>query len=304
MLANYEPIKYNSIITAVINSVDSQNTRRAYKRSISDFMTWYTSRGVEGLTKSTVQAYKTELRESGLEAGNINQRLTAIKKLAEEAADNGALDPTIAAGILRVKGIRREGKRLGRWLTKEQAQELLNSPDISTLKGIRDRAILAVLLGAGLRREEASILTFEHIQQREGRWVIVDLVGKRNKMRSIPMPSWCKAAIDAWIERAGITTGVVFRRIRGNRLAGEKMTAQAIYNLVAKYSNELGYGIAAHDLRRTFAKLSHKGGAAIEQIQLSLGHASIKTTEIYLGITQDMNDAPCDRLGLSLGGQK
>lgn len=57
-------------------------------------------------------------------------------------------------------------------------------------------------------------------------------------------------------------------------------------------------GLAAHDLRRTFAKLAHKGGAALDQIQLSLGHASLKTTEVYLGVEQDLTDAPCDRLGL------
>jgi site-specific recombinase XerD len=78
------------------------------------------------------------------------------------------------------------------------------------------------------------------------------------------------------------------------------MTPQAVRDVVKEHAERLGLGVAAHDLRRTFAKLAHKGGAGLEQIQLSLGHASIKTTERYLGIEQSLTDAPCDRLGLKL----
>lgn len=68
---------------------------------------------------------------------------------------------------------------------------------------------------------------------------------------------------------------------------------------VAMYGKKIGVPkLAPHDLRRTFAKLAHKGRAAMEQIQLSLGHASIVTTERYLGVRQDLQDAPCDRLGI------
>jgi integrase len=291
-----ETIIPTKIYQAVLNTVDSGETKRAYNRALTDFDTWRLFRG-RAFNRAVVQEYKAELMASGMGAVNISQRLTAIRKLAQEAADNGDLDQAIAGGIQRVKGIRREGKRLGNWLTKDQAQALINTPDITTLKGLRDRAILAVLIGCGLRREEASSLTCAHIQQREGRWVIVDLTGKRNKVRSVPMPCWTKAAIDAWTEAAGITDGYIFRAVRkGSFLAGESMTAQGIYNMVRGYLP----GIACHDLRRSFAKLAHKGGAALEQIQLSLGHASIKTTEVYLGVSQNLTDAPCDRLGLSL----
>ena len=129
--------------------------------------------------------------------------------------------------------------------------------------GKRNKAILAVLLSCGLRREEAASLTFEHIQQRENRWVIVDLVGKRHSMRSIPMPEWCKVTIDQWAEAAGIKSGCIFRRIRrGDHLASDCMTAQAIYDVVLEYAQKLGFNnLAPHDCRRTFAKLAHKGGS-------------------------------------------
>lgn len=86
------------------------------------------------------------------------------------------------------------GIRVGNWLSQRQAQTLLSTPNISTVSGLRDRAILAVLLGCGLRRSEVAALTFAHVQQRDGRWCIVDLVGKHGRVRTAPMPAWVKMA--------------------------------------------------------------------------------------------------------------
>jgi len=288
-------------IQTVLDSLDSPHSKRAYERHLREFIIWHRSTELQ-LCKATVQRYAAQLRESGLSAATINQRLCAIRKLAEEAADNGALDQQIANGIRAVKGIRQEGTRSGNWLVKQQAQQLINAPDVNTLKGLRDRAILALLLGCGLRRAEAASLTFDCIQQRDGRWVLTDIVGKRNKVRSVPMPNWTKQAIDEYASALELTDGIVFCSInKGGRIAGERMSEQAIYNLVMEYSVSAGVGrIAPHDLRRTFAKLAHKGGSGVDQIQLSLGHGSMQTTEKYLGVEQDLTDAPCDRLGLRL----
>ena len=129
----------------------------------------------------------------------------------------------------------------------------------------------------------------------------MDIVGKRNKVRSVPMPNWAKKAIDAWATAAGITQGLLFRAVnKAGLVCRNSMTQQAIRNLVVKYGEGLGYDIAPHDLRRTFAKLAYKGGSGLDQIQLSLGHGSIQTTEKYLGIEQDLSSAPCDHLGLRL----
>lgn len=121
-------------------------------------------------------------------------------------------------------------------------------------------------------------------------------------MRSVPMPSWSKQAIDQYATAATLSDGIVFRPInKGGRLTRDRMTEQAIYNVVVYYANQVSVGkIAPHDLRRTFAKLAHKGGSGLDQIQLSLGHGSIQTTERYLGVEQDLTDAPCDHLGLRL----
>jgi len=294
--SNIEPIT-----SLVLNSVTSAHTRRAYDRALTDFIVWHQQNGQGRLSKATVQAHVTALRAAGVSASSINQRLTAIRKLAREAADNGLIDQATAQAIGRAEGLRTEGKRLGNWLTLEQAQRLLTLPDVATVKGLRDRAILAVLLGCGLRREECAGLTVAHIQQREGRWVIVDLLGKRSKTRSVPMPAWCKAAIDAYTQVAGVNDGALFRSMRRwDKLAGEGMSAQAVFNVVSHYAGELGVDVRPHDLRRTFAKLAHKGKAPVEQIQLSLGHSSLQTTETYLGVQQDLHSAPCDALGLGL----
>jgi site-specific recombinase XerD len=187
-------------------------------------------------------------------------------------------------------------------LTKPLAEALLLEPDSRTRKGKRDRALLAVMLGCGLRREETAALTLAHIQQRDGRWVIVDLIGKGKRVRSVPMPSWAKAAIDVWVTAASLTDRALLRPVnKGDRVAGERMTAQAVFNTVKAYAAAIGLSdFAPHDLRRSYAKLAHKGHAPLEQIQISLGHASIQTTERYLGVEQDFTDAPCDHLGLKI----
>jgi len=290
-------------IEMVVDALASEHSRRAYRRALEDFFHWHRGAGRPRLDKSTVQRYTAMLRDAGMAASSVNQRLSAIRRLATEAEDTGLLDPQVANGIRAVKGARREGRRTGNWLTRDEAQQWLNAPDTRTRKGKRDRALLAVLIGCGLRRAEAAALSFEHVQQRDGRWVLVDLVGKRDKVRSVPMPGWAKAAIDAWSEASGVREGLVFRAVnKGDRVVGGGITAQAIYNTIIDYAEVLEKkGVAPHDLRRTFAKLAHKGGAPIDQIQLSLGHESIQTTEEYLGVEQDLTDAPCDRLGLRLG---
>jgi site-specific recombinase XerD len=290
------------IIDLVIDGLPSENSRRAYSRALEEFFYWNQEQERTELNKAVIQRYVKFLRVRKQSSAAINQKLSAIRKLATEAEDNALIDSHIANGIRAVKGMPFRGRRTGNWLSRDDAQRWLNAPDIKTHKGIRDRALLAVLIGCGLRRGEAALLSFRHLQQREGRWAIVDIVGKRDKMRTIPMPSWTKAAIDSCKTVAHLEEGFVFRRVnKGDNLTGESLTPQAIRDIVVGYAGQLKtQGIAPHDLRRTFAKLAHKGGSPIDQIQLSLGHDSIQTTEKYLGVEQDLTDAPCDHLGLRI----
>src|SRR5229473_1954020 len=209
----------------VLDSVSSPITRRVYNLGLDEFFEWYEREPRPGFTKATVSAWRVALEARGLGAVSINVRITAVRKLAVEAADNGLLAPELAAGITRIKGVRSKGARLGNWLSQRQAQALLNAPDTTTIKGLRDRAILAVLLGCGLRRSEVAALTFGHIQQRDGRWCIVDLVGKHCRVRTVPVPTWTKVAIDGWTSAVGLTGGAVFRAVsRRDTISGERMS--------------------------------------------------------------------------------
>jgi site-specific recombinase XerD len=139
------------------------------------------------------------------------------------------------------KGAKSKGVRVGNWLSVQQAQKLLNAPDVTTKKGLRDRAMLAVLLGCGLRRSEVAALTLKHIQQRDNRWCIVDLVGKHGRVRTIPVPTWVKVAIDAWTAAAGLTEGHVLRPVgRGDRVLGERMTEKVVWQLLQPYAEGRG----------------------------------------------------------------
>jgi len=171
--------------------------------------------------------------------------------------------------------------------------------DPNSVKGLRDCALLSLLVGSGLRRSELAGVNCEHVQQRDGRWLIADLVGKHGRIRTVPIPLWAHAAIARWQRAACMTEGPLFRRVsRHGRISSQAISPQAVFEIVRSYANTLAFAIGPHDLRRSFARLAHLGHAPLEQIQLSLGHASVLTTEIYLGVKQDLADAPCDHLGI------
>ena len=134
--------------------------------------------------------------------------------MAYEAADCGLLSADLAAGIRRVKGVKKLGVRLGNWLTAEQGITLWQAPDRERLKGKRDRALLSVLLACGLRRHEVAELAVDHLQQREGHWAIVNLSGKGGHVRTLPVPDWVYCELSTWMESAGIKGGRVFRRVK------------------------------------------------------------------------------------------
>jgi site-specific recombinase XerD len=128
-----------------------------------------------------------QLERLHLAPSTINQRLAAVRRLAYEASDAGLLSPELTAGIRRVKGVTQLRVRLGNWLTAEQSRALIDAPTAETLRGKRDRAILGVLLGCGLRRSELVHLKVEHMHQQEDHWAIVISWAKVGM--SIPVPS-------------------------------------------------------------------------------------------------------------------
>jgi site-specific recombinase XerC len=167
-----------------------------YNLGLDEFIEWYGQEPRSGFTKATVNAWRGALEARGLGSVSINVRITAVRKLAVDAADNGLLAPELPAGISRVKGAKSKGVRVGNWLSLRQA--LLNAPDTTTKKGLRDRAMLAILLGCGLRRSDVAVLILSHIQQRDNRWCIIDLIGKHGRVRTIPMPTMAGQCCFRW----------------------------------------------------------------------------------------------------------
>jgi integrase len=281
----------------VLNSVASEHSKRNYGKAVDDLFAFCASRP---LSRALLMEYRAAMLEKKLSASTVNVRLSAIRKLVGEAQKNGILDAEQAAKMTDVPNMRQQGTRLGNWLTRDQAKELLAVPERSTIKGKRDYCILALLVGCALRRKELSTLTLDDIQLREGRWVIVDLVGKGGRVRTVAIPVWVKNAINAWQTAAKIEDGRLLRPLsKSGRILGEELGDWAIWSVVEASAKNIGIEhFGAHDLRRTCAKLCRKNGGDLEQIKFLLGHSSIQTTERYLGSEQDIVIAVNDNLGL------
>jgi integrase len=278
----------------VLDSVPSPHSRRNYAKALDDLFALSAGRP---LTRTVFMEYRASME--ALSPSTINVRLSAIRKLVAEARKNGMIGIEDAASLLEVPNIRQKGTRMGNWLTREQAKELLTVPDRSNLKGKRDYVILALLVGCALRRRELATLDVETIQLREGRWVLADLEGKGRRIRTIAIPVWVKQGINAWTAAAGIEEGRLLRSIAKGGKIGESLGDWAVWSVVEQSAKQLGIeGFGAHDLRRTCAKLCRKSGGDLEQIKFLLGHSSIQTTERYLGSEQEIAVAVNDNLGL------
>ena len=285
---------------AVLTSLSSASGQRTYDHAITEFVTWYCSEPRLAFNRTVVLRYRIHLEQQRYAPATINLRLAAVRRVADEAADAGLLSPELAAGIRRVRGVRRLGVRLGNWLTPAQGRRLLAHDPTATPRTTRDHAMLAMLIGCGLRRSELLGLRLESVQQREDHWVIADLVGKGGHVRTVPIPSWVKTTMDHWTTVTGITHGPVFRAInRAGRVWGDGMSPKVLWDIVRAAAGRAGIEkLAPHDLRRTCARLCHLAGGELDQIQFLLGHVSIQTTERYLGCKQKLRCAVNDRLGI------
>jgi integrase len=279
----------------VLDSVPSIHSKRNYAKALDDLFAFCASRP---LSRALLMEYRTTMDH--LSPSTINVRLSAIRKLVGEARRNGMIGLEEAANLSDVPNVRQKGTRLGNWLTREQAKELLAVPDRSTLKGKRDYVIIALLVGCALRRQELASLKIEAIQLREGRWVIIDLRGKGGRIRTVAVPIWVKQGIDVWMAAARIEKGRLLRPLsKSGKIVGDELGDWAIWSVVEQSSKQIGIEhFGAHDLRRTCAKLCRKNGGDLEQIKFLLGHSSIQTTERYLGSQQEKAIAVNDNLGL------
>lgn len=279
-------------------NIDNPRTRRAYQNDLEDFCGFVGLTGAEefrAVTRAHVLAWRAQLETRGLAGATIRRKLAALASLFDHLLENNAV-----AGGNPVHGVKRpkietnEGKTPA--LGDDQAKLLLEAPDTETVKGVRDRAILAVLLYHGLRREEAARLTMGDLVERRG-VKHLRVHGKGKKIRFLPLHPVAAERIYAYLEHdsaRNTSSGPLFRSVRG-KTTGAGVTANGLYTVVAHWARVAGIevdGLGVHGLRATAATNALEHDADIAKVQMWLGHANISTTRLYDRRGQRPEDSP------------
>lgn len=268
-------------------NLDNPQTRRAYRSDINDFCSFI---GIErpeqfgDVTRAHVLAWRSELEQRALAGATLRRKLAALASLFDYLLERNALDGgNPVNGVKRPRIETNEGKTPA--LGDHQAKALLEAPPTDTVKGLRDRAILSVLLYHGLRREEVARLRVDDIQERRG-IKHLRVHGKGSKIRYLPMHPAALERVYSYLEMAGhhLKEGPpLFLPLRG-RLTGAGLSADGIYLIVGGYAKAAGIhieGLGVHGLRATAATNALENQADIAKVQQWLGHANISTTRLY-----------------------
>lgn len=280
-------------------NLDNPRTRRAYQGDIEDFCNFlgiHAPDQFREVTRAHVLAWRGQLEQRGLSGATIRRKLAALASLFDHLLDANAI-----AGGNPVHGVKRpkietnEGKTPA--LGDHQAKALLDAPDPATLQGLRDRAVLAVLLYHGLRREEAARLSVQDMQERRG-IKHLRVHGKGGKLRYLPIHHVALERIHAYLEASGHhleqAAAPLFMPLRG-KATGAGLSADGIYALVGRYAKAAGIevaGLGVHGLRATAATNALEHEADIAKVQQWLGHANISTTKIYDRRNSRPEDSP------------
>lgn len=287
-----------NIITIIAASALAESTKVKYRRVVEGYLA--TGQGLTDV--AALRAYAAELSAS--RRGNFKSALGLWLK-AVELELKGQLDPRqatpetvaqIQAALWRIEAMgqavtvkAKSGQKLHQWLSQSQVKKLLQSCDINALRGQRDRIVLGVLTGAGLRRKELVHLTFEDLSLRpvgEKFRAVLQIKGKGAKDRVVPISDQLAAALDDWKIVTG--GGYVARAVNPRGDLRGCLSPVAVFNLVAKAGAAIGKpDLAPHDLRRTYAQLGYDAGVSLTQISKLLGHTSVATTQRYLNL--DLN---------------
>lgn len=300
LLAIRKPIaEAERLIELVVNSVNSQLTRKAYRHALRCFIAWLAEKPEPPtLCRALVYEYRTHLLES-MSPSSINIALSAIRKLAKEAAYADLLSHKEADAITVVPNVPNRGRATGNWLSQEDMLRLLAQPDQSTHAGCRDFVLFTLLLGAGLRISECVALNRGQVRELNGRLVLADVLGKGKKLRTAPLPSWAWQTMAKWLLVApGAPDGPLLRSYTPTGELNGRLTIDGAYWIVKQYAAKLDIRMAPHDLRRSFGRAAVRGGADVSQVQIALGHASLATTTRYLGTEIDWENLPCEKLGV------
>jgi len=287
------PVQFQQLIDvppaiAWFANIDNARTRRAYESDVREFMT-FTGIGdpvqFRHVSRGHVLAWRRELEQRALSGATIRRKLAALSSLFNYLCDSNAVAGNPVEGVKRPRIESSEGKTPA--IGDHQARALLDVADASTLRGKRDRAILATLLYHGLRRAELCGLRVGDIQERRG-VKHLQVHGKGSKIRYVPLHPGAAGAIAAYLEFTGHgddLNSALFRSISNNaRSRTASITPDGVYKMLASYAKALQIDIAgfgSHALRATAATNALDNGADIAKVQEWLGHANIATTRVY-----------------------
>ena len=257
----------------------------------------------QALQATSLARWRTHLAQhTSLSPHTINRLLAAIKRLVKEAAAQGYLDVVTAAAFASVAGVKPQAlkdrlKTTTRTrLTPGQMRLLCDAPDPQTLRGRRDRALLATLASSGCRVSEVVTLTAAQIASRTGRFVLQVLGKNQTAPREAPLSQEAYMLIEAWLARRPVASDAIFTRFagRGPRATAHPMSPTAVWQAVQCYAAVVGLQhVKPHDFRRFVGTELAKRD--IRQAQKALGHARIETTakhyvldELEVGLTDGL----------------
>lgn len=290
-------------------NIANAHTRRAYRNDVAGFMTFFGMKDHEQfrtVTRAHLLAWRGDLEGRGHSGATIRRKLAALASLFDHLCESNAVTHNPVRGVKRPKAETAEGKTPA--LADGQARRLLEAPPADSLKGKRDRAILAVLLYHGLRREELCKLKVRDLQSRQG-ITHLRVHGKGGKLRFVPAHPAALARINDYLEAAGHggeAAGALFRpmknpRGQGNRLDVAISPGKVDACVVRFYCRQLGIGengagFGPHAMRATAATHALDHGADITKVQEWLGHADISTTRGYDRRRTRPEDSPTFRM--------
>lgn len=235
------------------------------------------------LRRQHIQYVMQKLKARGIAPATINLYFYGMKGVAREAFSNDVMPHLAYLKINIMKAITYERLPVGRSLSAYQCKKLLNTCDDNTLRGIRDKAMLALMMGCGLRRAEVVSLHMEHWNAKDSTFTFI---GKGNKQRKVYLPPDLEPVLDRWFEVRGNEAGTIFPAIyKGSGAPVMKfkdMQPSSIYRIVQRRAEKAKIAnITPHDLRRTFASRMLEAGVDLFVLKQSMGHASLTTTARY-----------------------